>query len=268
MHQDSQTESACLQEPHLWCAYPDDLLAPEEAQACADLLNPEERARGERFRFEDRRREHIATHALKRIALSASMPRAPHDWQFQENAHGKPFIDPVCGSANGLCFNLSNSSKLVVCLIAHAANPGVEVGVDVEPHARAAEIVPLASHVFSLAERAQLDLLPEAERPDRALSLWTLKESYIKARGKGLSLSLSGFSFLFGGPQDIRLEVDPSLNDNADRWRFCLLNHANHRIAVMVESRIPPAINFWEAQPILAAPRRLAHPEIVWFPRP
>ena len=71
--------------------------------------------------------------------------------------------------------------------------------MDVESFSRAEEIVPLAPRVFSAAERAQLDALPAAERPDRALSLWTLKEAYIKARGMGLSLPLQEISFLFEG---------------------------------------------------------------------
>src|SRR5580658_1054104 len=77
----------------LWCAYPDDLLAEPVAQACMALLSADERARWQRFRFDKRRREHLATHALKRRALSANFPLAPEAWQFTENAHGKPSID-------------------------------------------------------------------------------------------------------------------------------------------------------------------------------
>ena len=207
------------------------------------LLSEGERARWERFRFDKRRREHLATHALKRIALSASFPFEPEAWQFKENAHGKPAIDTEIAPECNLCFNMSNSEKLVVCLVGQ----GADLGVDVEPCERAATIAKLAGRVFSPAEQAQLETLSDAERLDRALSLWTLKEAYIKARGMGLALPLDGFSFLFGGAEGVRLEVDASLEDEAGRWRFCLLDYAGHRIAVMVEGR-SAELHVWEAR--------------------
>ena len=128
-----------------------------------------------------------------RTALSYGRRVAAQDWQFSVNAHGKPAIERASEQDCGLHFNLSNSLGLVVCLVAE----DVEVGVDVEPFERAEQILKLAPKVFSAAEQAQLAMLHEAEKLDRALSLWTLKESYIKARGMGLSLPLDKFSFLF-----------------------------------------------------------------------
>ena len=262
MQLDPQTCSDRAQEFQLWCAYPDDLLAPEASQACLSLLSSDERARCDRYRFEKRRREHIATHALKRRALSASFPLAAQAWQFLENAHGKPSIDKEIGSECGLRFNVSNSEKLVVCLVSQ----GTEVGVDVEPLDRATEIAKLAERVFSPAEQAQLEVLDDVERMDRAVSLWTLKEAYIKARGMGLALPLDGFSFLFGGAEGVRLEVDTALKDNAGRWRFCLFDHAGHRIAMMVDGR-PGELHVWEARSVLGTPLHVHSCGVSWFPR-
>jgi 4'-phosphopantetheinyl transferase len=244
---------------YLWCAYPDDLLAEEVADACMAVLNEEERARVQRFRFERHQRESLATRALARTALSYGRPLSPQAWQFKLNAHGKPEIEPACG----LHFNLSNSLGLVVCLIAE----GGEVGVDVEPFERAEQIVKLAPEVFSAAEQAQLETLQGAEKLERALSLWTLKESYIKARGMGLSLPLDKFSFLFGGAEGVRLEIDASLCDAPERWRFCLLDHAGHRIAAMVERTETGDLELLEARPIGAPPVRVSAGDMQWFPR-
>jgi 4'-phosphopantetheinyl transferase len=142
---------------------------------------------------------------------------------------------------------------------------GIEVGVDVESSSRAEEIVSLASHVFSLAEQAQLEALSATDRPARALSLWTLKEAYIKARGMGLSLPLRKISFLFGGTEGIRLRVEAGIDDDPARWRFCLLNHMEHRIALVAEGAAS-GLEVWESHPLLSTPRRLPDREERWFP--
>ncbi len=123
------------------------------------------------------------------------------------------------------------------------------MGVDAEPLTRTEEIAGLAGDVFSAREQEQLQALAGAERLDRALSLWVLKEAYIKARGLGLALALRKFSFVFGGAEGIRLELDPSLGDAAERWRFRLLDHAGHRVALMVERPAAGAVEMWEARP-------------------
>ena len=50
----------------------------------------------------------------------------------------------------------------------------------------------------------------------------------------GLALPLDKFSFLFEA-EGIWLEMDASLCDWPERWRFRHLDDAGHRIAVMVE---------------------------------
>ncbi len=268
------TGGAALQ---LWYAWPADLSEAGVEAACAALLNDAERERAARFRFDRHRREYLASHALARTALSHAHPLPPHAWNYSVNAYGKPSPLPECG----LRFNQSNSVELAVCLVAthgieNETKAGPEVGVDVEAFSRAEEIVPLAPKVFSPAEQAQLNALPAAERPHRALSLWTLKEAYIKARGIGLALPLRSVSFLFGESQGIRLEVDPGVDLNPSLWRFCLLDHMQHRIALVVEAAAAdnleiraieiPVLEIFEARPPFAPPTRLPSGSETWFP--
>ncbi len=255
------TRSSALQ---LWLAYPGDLAEPAIELACAAILNDAERTRAARFRFDKHRREYLATHALTRVALSQAHPLPPHAWSFSVNQYGKPSSNPECG----LSFNQSNSVELAVCLIALPDSIGgaaTDVGVDVEPIARAEEILPLAPRVFSAAERAQLEALPATARLDRALSLWTLKEAYIKARGMGLSLPLDRISFLFDGPDAIRFEVAPGVDDDPCRWRFCQFDHTGHRIALAVESAAAGSVEIFEVRPPLSTPARLAWDPPTWF---
>jgi 4'-phosphopantetheinyl transferase len=263
----------------LWLAYPSDLAEPAIEEACAVLLDDAERARAARFRFARHRIEFVATHALTRVALSHAYLLPPHAWRFSVNKYGKPSTvlgPPRTGSGPwggipecGLQFNQSNSLELAACLIARpdaglgAAAAGV--GVDVESIARANEIVPLARRVFSASERAQLDALPVTARPARALSLWTLKEAYIKARGMGLSLPLDGISFLFDGPATMRLEVASGVDDDPGRWRFCQIDHAGHRIALAVDAQAAGDVEIFMVRPPIGSPVRLALGSPAWF---
>jgi 4'-phosphopantetheinyl transferase len=240
----------------LWFAYPGDLADPETQETCLAVLDGVERARAARLKVEQKRHEFLATHALTRAALSHAHPAPPQSWRFSANEYGKPSLIPECG----LRFNQSHSTGLAVCLLA-LPNPfggdPAEVGVDIESFSRGEEILPLAPRVFSAAERAQLDALPAQERPDRALTLWTLKEAYVKARGMGLTLPLNAISFLFDGPQSIYFEVDPAVDDRPARWRFSRISHAGHRIALAVEAPFLDNPEIYEASPPLDPPARL-----------
>jgi 4'-phosphopantetheinyl transferase len=243
---------------HLWYAYPDDLLDPGKAQACAALLTPQENERWQRYKFEKHQRESLATRTLLRTALSHYRDVGPETWRFRENEHGKPFLEPDCG----LQFNLSNSVDLVVCIIAE----GVQVGVDVESQTRSTNILTVVERVFSEAERAQLDKLEYSAKLDRALSMWTLKEAYIKARGMGLALPLEKISFLFDDADGIHLEIDSDVDSNPGRWRFCSFDHSGHRIALVVDQDNVPDMSLWEARPLLAPPLHLGLCNAQWFP--
>jgi 4'-phosphopantetheinyl transferase len=124
----------------LWCAYPEDVLDVATADACLSLLSEDEHARWRAYRFDRQRREYLTAHALVRTALSHYYPTVPKAWRFETNDYGKPTVKPDCG----LCFNLSNSPDLVVCLIAYRS----VVGVDIEPCERAEKSSSLPLGVF------------------------------------------------------------------------------------------------------------------------
>jgi phosphopantetheine--protein transferase-like protein len=70
-----------------------------------------------------------------------------------------------------------------------------EIGIDVEDITRTVDTDAVAPSVFSPAELADFREAGLEDRRDRFFSYWTLKESYIKARGMGLSLPLDAFWF-------------------------------------------------------------------------
>ena len=93
---------------------------------------------------------------------------------------GKPFW-----VSSSLFFSLSHSGEKVVCAIS-----GTEIGCDIEK-AGTSPSLSVARRFFSEPEQLWLSSHPD---PVNFTRIWTLKESFIKAVGKGLSLSLNSFS--------------------------------------------------------------------------
>jgi 4'-phosphopantetheinyl transferase len=91
----------------------------------------------------------------------------------------------------------------------------------------------LAHPSLSSVEIRALASLPPSEQRARFFAYWTLKESYIKARGVGLSLPLDRFSFLLDDPGKIRIAFSSPCDDDPARWRFTSLSALpRHIVAV------------------------------------
>jgi 4'-phosphopantetheinyl transferase len=197
--------------------------------ALAAVLDESERARAARFHFERDRRAYIAAHALLRHQLGAFAGREPAAWRFAAGEHGKPhLIDPPAG--RDLRFNITHTHGRVAAALAE----GITVGVDVEALDRARLNLDVADRFFAPVEVAGIHAQPdEAAKAERFLVLWTLKESFIKAIGKGLSQPLNSFGFADLDPPRIRFG-DAALGD-AGRWWFTQWRPGRHVLALAVD---------------------------------
>ena len=234
------TDSDCLlplppSEIHLWLAFCDE--AGEELHAAyRDILEPAEKEREPRFYFAADRRRYLVTRALVRTVLARYVPLAPRDWRFAANAYGRPEIASPQGRHAGLSFNISHTRDLIVMGVTR----GRALGVDVENVGRRETVTDVARY-FAPAEVSALARVPAAQRRHRFFEYWTFKESYIKARGMGLSLPLDRFSVHFPDDYTAELWIDPDLGDDGRRWELMQLRPtAEHLLAVCAE-RVAPA---------------------------
>jgi 4'-phosphopantetheinyl transferase len=216
-------------EVHLWVVEPERISEPRLLAAYQALLSEEERERHVRFRFEKHRQQFLVSHALVRVTLSRYAPVRPQAWHFSANAYGRPEI------ANEvlprLRFNLSHTDGMAVCAVAL----DVDVGADVEHAGRPGQTVELADSFFSPSEAAALRALPAERQRERFFDYWTLKESYIKARGAGLSLPLDQFAFHLEPGRPPRISFDPRMVDDPETWQFVQVRlAAEHPAAVAV----------------------------------
>ena len=213
----------------LWLAYYGEF--QNDDPDLLELLNPAEREQQARFHFADDRLRYLVTRALVRKVLSGYADVAPKAWIFKTNAYGRPEISALHTQASNLRFNLSHTSGLIVLAVCHA----FEMGVDVEHLDRQAALG-VADRFFSPLEAAELAGLAPELQPQRFFEYWTLKESYIKARGMGLSIPLDRFSFEFPTSESVSLCTDPVLGDDAGRWQFWQLRlPGNYQLAICTE---------------------------------
>lgn len=153
------------------------------------LLDDEERARAERYHFDRDRVRFVHRHGFTRRVLTRYLDMDPTALRFRISAYGRPALDP----ASSLTFNISQAGDLTVVAVAWER----EVGVDAEQLRPVDGILDLAGDVLAPTELAELRALSPAHRTKRFLTLWTRKESVVKAIGQGLSMPLPAFTVLY-----------------------------------------------------------------------
>ncbi len=105
------------------------------------------------------------------------------------------------------------------------------IGVDAEPLTRQADWERLAPRWFARAETEWLGAQPD---PAGAfLMLWTLKEAWIKATGRGIAGNLQALVF---SPDDGRLIADR----DGPAWRAATTTCHGHRVSVLWQGTADP----------------------------
>ncbi len=154
----------------------------------ANLSQPEQQ-KYHRFYFEKDRRLYLVSHAMLRLVLANYLNCSTQSLRFVENNYGKPALK----NYPGFRFNLSHSKNAVALIVSHMDQ--LDLGVDIECSYDRGQVPDVAAHYFSKDESSLLLMEPKEQQIDLFFKLWTLKEAYIKAIGKGLSIDLGGFSF-------------------------------------------------------------------------
>lgn len=156
------------------------------------FVNEEKRKRLGRFlRWQDAHRGLFADLLVRQVIIERT-GLANEAISFSQNRYGKPFLNNI----PGFHFNLSHSGDWVACAV-----DSMPIGIDVQ------QIKPIdfaiSERYFSAEEHSDLMQKNEADRLSYFFTLWSLKESYIKAKGKGLSIPLKSFTVKAVRPGEI-----------------------------------------------------------------
>jgi len=181
------------------------LAAPATALAeLESLLQPAERDRAARFRFERFRNRFTVGRASLRILLGQYLGLPPRHLEFVFGPHGKPELANP-GVRPPLHFNLSHSQDLALLAVSTVG----PIGVDVEHLRPVPEARQLVTRFFSSREDREFSRLPEQEQPRAFFSLWTRKEALLKAIGEGIAHSLKLVEVTFRPEEPVRFLALP-----------------------------------------------------------
>ena len=131
---------------------------------------------------------------------------------FKTEKYGKAYIS----NHENIHFNLSHSSKIVLCSISDR-----EVGVDVEYIDPEIDLN-IAKHYFYNSEYE--NIMNAKNKADEFFKYWVLKESYMKYTGLGLNLKLDSF--------EIIIEDTIKLKNDNESLKFNLFNIEDYKIGI------------------------------------
>jgi len=227
-------------EVHLWLALRGD--GPSAPKESCDLTT-DEIAAARRLRRPVDRELYVLAHVMLRDVLAHYLGLQPIEIALQTAAYGKPYLMDSQGT--DLRFNLSHSKDAVLCGLTR----GCEIGVDIEAMAHNDDLLNIATHFFAADEIAALAARCGDDRTTLFYRLWTRKEAYLKAHGKGLSHPLNSFSVL----PNLQAVPDPvirGLGSRSEGTWFCYgLPAPRGYAAATVLAQAASALNCWRWAP-------------------
>jgi len=160
-----------------------DRLPDSEWNLLLSVVSPEKQMKIQAFRrYEDALRALVSDTLIRALARD-KLGLLPSQMDFGVNDFGKPYLFGY----PGFHYNLSHSGDWVLCAVSREA-----VGVDIE------QVKPIdlgiADRFFTKSEARWLHDTEEHEKLEMFYAIWTMKESYVKAVGGGLSIPLDSFS--------------------------------------------------------------------------
>ncbi|KAK7278679.1 hypothetical protein RJT34_23714 [Clitoria ternatea] len=244
-------------EAHFWYVLPDEVQSKNLLNQYLEILSPYEKENILRMRGEQLKKRALLARALVRTTFARYQTNCqidPKSLKFRKNNYGKPEVDwqyTDDWSLPPLHFNISHTSSLIAC----GVTVGSPIGIDVEEKQRRLknDHLAFARRYLSSHEIEMLTHIvdPELQRQE-LIKLWTLKEAYVKALGKGFSASpFKTFTVRFRDhmkgdicvpPHTIskvpNITVEPSgdMTNLCSNWQFVLLELAgSHYAAICIE---------------------------------
>ncbi|XP_017254516.1 uncharacterized protein LOC108224409 isoform X2 [Daucus carota subsp. sativus] len=239
-------------ETHLWYVIPNEVKSEQLLNKYLEFLPKSEKERVFSMRGDELQKGALLARALVRTTIARYQTNqvSPRSLKFRKNIHGKPEVDwqqIEDWHPQQLHFNISHTESLVACGVT-THNPEVQL-------------------LSSISD-------PEIQRQE-FIKLWTLKEAYVKALGRGFSgspfktftirsvaASKEGIHLSESSSSENSDIVVESLEDSANHtgdWRFALLELAGSHYAAICSKKYcadkykshPMKMSVWRTIPLV-----------------
>ncbi len=225
-------------EVHIWCIQID--MPFHITTSFNKILSNGEKYTAKRFRSEGDRRRYIVSHGALRKILGKYLQTDPQIIQYIYSPFGKPLL-PSDINGKQLYFNLSHSDEYALC----AVTLNQPIGIDLENIHPAPDIEAMARHFFSFKENEMIFTHPPDQRLQFFYNLWTLKEAYLKATGKGIrNLNNIEISLSQNGLPSV---IDKENKSASDDWTILQLKPAaGYAAGLVVEGKDKYTYKFYD----------------------
>jgi 4'-phosphopantetheinyl transferase len=200
------------------------------------LLDANEQAVIERFKFSQVRDNYIVAHGLLRETLANYISESAVQLKFSKTEFGKPFL----AGYPELSFNMSHSGNSLAIAVAQQC----QLGIDIECYKPRDTWTGLVKKCFAFEEASYWHSLDQSEQGRTFYQFWVRKEAFVKADGKGITLGLNQCVI---NPADLEgfLRVPESCGA-ADLWHIDAFSLSTDTIAAVVCDKKSTVLRFIE----------------------
>ncbi|MCM3135802.1 4'-phosphopantetheinyl transferase superfamily protein [Paenibacillus polysaccharolyticus] len=185
----------------------DQIIESQQFDQLIKFLDKSERTKIQGIKEARDAQRSLFSRLLIRIALIQLYGKTNEELVFKTNQYGKIYLK----NFENVYFNTSHSDDWIVCCL-----DTNEIGIDIE---RIRPInVNIAKRFFSHDEYKYIERTTGDEQIVSFFRIWTAKESYVKAKGMGLSLALNSFSI------DVHDQISKTYLLKDENWECCQLN--------------------------------------------
>ncbi|PHQ80616.1 MAG: hypothetical protein COB66_04295 [Coxiella sp. (in: Bacteria)] len=194
-----------------------------EVSLFGNELSKAEAERAARFVRESDARAYTISHCVLRRVLGDYLNGTSGTLQIAADTHGKPYL---VDHQDNVHFNLSHSGDYAVIAI----SDGGPVGVDIEQHSdRGHERLAIAARFFTPQEYRYIKCQQGQQQLEAFYEIWTAKEAYVKAIGRGLAYGLDKFSVI----------DDEKITKSVDNWSLQHIDvEVGYSTALVVPSKL------------------------------
>lgn len=191
-----------------------------------NLLSEEEKTRANRFYFERDKNNFTISRGLTRLILAKYLDINPKQIIFSQNSFGKLYLEN-----KKLKFNLSHTKEVLLIGLSF----DTELGVDIEKIREINVYQDIVRRFFSDNEIKAFFLQTEDKYQESFFTIWTRKEAFIKAVGRGLNIALNSFDVSVSEKSEL---MDVRLDDQKkESWKlYNIPTKKNHKASLVTQN--------------------------------